>query len=49
MAGSDVESTVESMFSMNSAQATISGSNREGFIWRMAGLVGSALGEWDQL
>jgi hypothetical protein len=48
MAGSDVESTVESMFSMNSAQATISGSNREGFMgngqpWR------SEVREWDQL
>ncbi len=32
MAGSDVESTVESMFSMNSAQATISGNSREGFM-----------------
>ena len=49
MAGSDVESTVESMFSMNSAQATISGNNREGFMGRTAGLAGSALGEWDQL
>ncbi len=49
MAGSDVESTVESMFSMNSAQATINGSNREGFMGRMAGLVGAALEKWDQL
>ena len=49
MAGSEVESTVESMFSMNSAQATISGNSREGFIGRVPGLAGAVLGEWDQL
>jgi hypothetical protein len=35
------------MFSMNSAQATISGSNREGFMKKRPAVSGSALGEWD--